>query len=111
VAWFATERNQHRLDALLKQITVSEVDVQSSDALAGTTVVFTGTLASVTRDEAKELARRAGAQVSSSVSKHTSFVVAGEAPGSKVEKAQTLNVPVKTEAEFLALVGHTVVSE
>jgi DNA ligase (NAD+) len=102
VDWFANERNQHRLDALLAHITVTETQA-ATGVLAGTTIVFTGTLASLTRDEAKERARLAGATVSSSVSAQTSFVVAGEAAGSKAEKAIALGVPVKSEAAFLAL--------
>jgi DNA ligase (NAD+) len=101
VAWFGAPRNQHRLDALLEHITVREGSTAMSGVLAGATVVFTGTLPTLTRDEAKDLARQAGAQVSSSVSKHTTFVVAGDAAGSKAVKAQSLQVPLFSEAEFL----------
>ncbi len=103
VTWFSDSRNQHRLDALCAHIEVRARQSAASGALVGTTVVFTGTLESVTRDEAKERARLAGAQVSSSVSKQTTFVVAGAAAGSKVAKAEALGVPIKTEAEFLSL--------
>ena len=75
--------------------------------LAGQTVVLTGTLASLTRDEAKDRLEALGAKVSGSVSKKTSFVVAGEAAGSKQAKANELGVPVWDEAQLLALLaGH-----
>ncbi len=71
--------------------------------LAEQTIVLTGTLASLSRDEAKERLEALGAKVSGSVSKKTSFVVAGEAAGSKLDKAQELGVPVWDEAQLLAL--------
>ncbi len=71
--------------------------------LAGNTYVLTGTLSSLTRDAAKERLQRLGAKVSSSVSKKTTAVFAGEAPGSKVDKAEALEVPVLDEAALLNL--------
>jgi DNA ligase (NAD+) len=71
--------------------------------LAGKTVVLTGTLPTMGRDEAKELLEAAGAKVSGSVSKKTSYVVAGSEAGSKLIKAQELGVPVLDEAGMLAL--------
>ena len=71
--------------------------------LAGKTVVLTGTLPTMGRDEAKELLEAAGAKVSGSVSKKTSYVVAGAEAGSKLAKAQELGVPVLDEAGLLAL--------
>lgn len=73
--------------------------------LAGKTIVFTGSLRRLTRQEAKELARTAGAHVASSVSRKTDFVVVGEAPGEKYEKAQALGVPTVSEDVFLKMVG------
>ena len=72
--------------------------------LAGLTVVLTGTLPTLTRDEAKEKLEAAGAKVAGSVSKKTSYVVAGEEAGSKLDKARELGVPVLDEAGLLALV-------
>jgi DNA ligase (NAD+) len=69
----------------------------ASGPLAGVTVVLTGTLAGFTRDEAAEAVQALGAKVSGSVSKKTSFVVAGESPGSKLDKAASLGVPVLDE--------------
>jgi len=86
---------------LLKAIPATAAVVQSP--LAGQTIVLTGTLTSLSRDEAKERLEALGAKVSGSVSKKTSFVVAGEAAGSKLDKAQELGVPVWDEAQLLAL--------
>lgn len=71
--------------------------------LAGKTLVVTGTLPKLKREEAEQLIRDHGGKASSSVSKKTSYVVAGEAAGSKLEKARELNIPVLTEDEFLSL--------
>jgi DNA ligase (NAD+) len=78
----------------------------ASRLLAGVTVVITGTLPNLSRDEAAEAVRAAGGKVSSSVSKKTSFVVAGENPGSKYDKAIELGVPVLDEPNFQTLLAH-----
>jgi DNA ligase (NAD+) len=77
----------------------------ANSPFAGKTVVFTGTLTGITRSEAEEAVRRLGGKTSSSVSKATSLVVAGESAGSKLTKAQELGVPVITEAEFVQMIG------
>jgi len=74
--------------------------------LAGVSVVVTGTLASFSRDEAGEAIRQAGGKVTSSVSKKTDFVVAGENAGSKYDKAVELGVPIRDEAAFNVLLAH-----
>jgi DNA ligase (NAD+) len=75
--------------------------------LTGKTFVLTGSLANLSRDEAKKLIESAGGKVSGAVSKKTSYVVAGEDPGSKFTKAQELGVPTLTEQELLELIkGH-----
>ena len=76
----------------------------AGQSLAGETFVFTGGLADYSRDQAKELVEQHGGQVTSSVSKKTSYVVAGTDPGSKLEQAQKLGVKILTEAEFTDLV-------
>jgi DNA ligase (NAD+) len=77
---------------------------QRTAQLTGLTFVLTGTLPTLTRDEAKEKIEAAGGKVAGSVSKKTSYVVAGEEAGSKLDKAQELKVPVLDEAGLLALI-------
>lgn len=77
----------------------------SGNILDGKTLVFTGELKTMTRTEAELLAKEYGGKASGSVSKKTSYVVAGEAAGSKLKKANELGVPVLTEEEFLKLIG------
>jgi DNA ligase (NAD+) len=75
--------------------------VELKGTFAGKTVVLTGTLATMSRDEAKEKLESVGAKVAGSVSKNTHFVIAGTEAGSKLDKAQALGVPVLSEAEFI----------
>jgi DNA ligase (NAD+) len=83
--------------------------VVDAGRLAGRRIVLTGTLAGFTRDEAKEAIEARGGRVVSSVSRKTDFVVAGEAPGSKLERARELEVPVLDEEGFRRLLaGETV---
>ena len=82
-----------------------------SDILSGKSFVFTGTLETMTRPEAEGKAKMAGARVSGSVSKATSYVVAGENAGSKLERAQELGVPVLTEQEFMSMLAATPVND
>ena len=74
-------------------------------AVTGKTVVFTGTLTQITRNEAKAQAERLGAKVAGSVSKKTNYVIAGSDAGSKLTNAQALGVTVLTEDEWLSLIG------
>jgi NAD-dependent DNA ligase len=73
--------------------------------LSGKTIVLTGTLPSLSRDEASDLIRKAGGSVTSSVSKNTNYVLAGESPGSKYDKAQELEIPILTEEQFLKMIN------
>lgn len=105
VAFFANEGNRQvirDLQSLGVRMPEHEREQQQT-VLAGKTYVLTGTLDSLTRDAAKERLQRLGAKVSGSVSKKTSAVFAGEAPGSKVTKAEALGVPVLDESQLLAL--------
>ena len=79
---------------------------RAPQVLAGKTVVLTGTLPTLSRDAAKDMLEAAGAKVAGSVSKKTSYVVAGEDAGSKLARAQELGVPVLDEAGMLALLQH-----
>ncbi len=76
-----------------------------SSPVAGKTVVFTGSLEKMTRDEAKAMAERLGAKTAGSVSKKTDYVVAGPGAGSKLGKAKEFGVSVLTEDEWFDLIG------
>jgi DNA ligase (NAD+) len=102
--FFSRPSNQ----ALVEKLKEAGVDMTAekkkrSTQLAGLTFVLTGTLPTLTRDEAKQKIESAGGKVSGSVSKKTSYVVAGEEAGSKLDKAQELKIPVLDEAALLAL--------
>ena len=104
-AHFADPRQQDLLDRLLAagvSPTVTEV-APRTDEFAGKTFVFTGTLVHQKREEAEQIVKQRGGRASGSVSKQTSYVVAGENAGSKLTKAQELGVPVLTEEEFLEM--------
>lgn len=109
IEFFAEEHNQEQLHALLREITVKPfVRAQTKETpVTGKTVVFTGTLTKLTRNEAKAQAERLGAKVSGSVSRKTDYVIAGAEAGSKLDNARALGVTVLDEDEWLALVGRT----
>lgn len=100
--FFAEDHNRTEIDSLLKLINVEEFTppAKSDNPLAGKTVVFTGTLITMTRSEAKAKALAVGAKVAGSVSKKTDFVVEGADAGSKAKKAAELGVTVISEEEF-----------
>jgi DNA ligase (NAD+) len=99
VEFFAEPRNEEQIDALLSEVTPKEAErPQASDSpVAGKTVVFTGSLERMTRDEAKAMAERFGAKVASSVSTKTDLLVAGPGAGSKLKKATELGIEVIDE--------------
>ncbi len=102
--YFAKEQNQHLLDRLLEEITLEKMVLPKAGKLSGKSVVITGTLETMSRTEAQQKARDAGADVNDSVSKNTDYVVVGEKPGSKYEKAKKLGVKILTEQEFVVLI-------
>jgi DNA ligase (NAD+) len=103
--YFAEAHNRRRIERLAAQVKIREAARPRSDsAVAGKTVVFTGTLETMTRDEAKASAERLGAKVSGSVSKKTDYVVAGPGAGSKLADAKKLGVKVLTEDEWAKLI-------
>jgi DNA ligase (NAD+) len=105
-AYFAEDHNRALVQDLYAQLQVQDAERPKTDtAVAGKTVVFTGALERMTRDEAKARAERLGAKVSGSVSKKTDIVVAGPGAGSKLKTANELGVQVMTEDEWLAMVG------
>jgi DNA ligase (NAD+) len=106
VEFFKEPRNRRALDALLREISVEPMEQAKRDTkIAGKTVVFTGTLERMTREEAKAMAERLGAKVAGSVSRKTDYVVAGPGAGSKLAKAKEAGVAVLSEDEWLKLVG------
>jgi DNA ligase (NAD+) len=104
-AYFAEDHNRRIVQNLVAQLDIADAEQPRGDtAVAGKTVVFTGALERMTRDEAKAQAEALGAKVASSVSKKTNIVVAGPGAGSKLKTAAELGVQVMTEDEWLALV-------
>lgn len=99
--WFGNRDNQMLLTRLQKYLKIQRVMAPAAGPLSGQTVVITGTLPTLSREEAEAHVRRAGGKAASTVSAKTSFVVAGENPGSKLDKARQLGVRVMEEAEFL----------
>ncbi len=110
VSWFKDKDNIAMLDRLLKHITILGGSTPKSlggrtPKLKGKRVVLTGTLKTMSREDAKNKIREAGGKVSSTVSKNTDFVVAGSKAGSKLKKAQKLGAKVLSEQEFVKMLG------
>jgi DNA ligase (NAD+) len=104
--FFGEDHNRALVDRLLAELTVMPAERPKTDTVvAGKTIVFTGALEKMTRDEAKAQAETLGAKVSGSVSKKTDLVVAGPGAGSKLKTATDLGIEVITEDEWLALVA------
>jgi len=104
--YFGEPHNRQLVDKLVEQVRVTDAErVATTSPVAGKTVVFTGSLERMTRDEAKAMAERLGAHVSGSVSKKTDLVVAGPGAGSKLKDAQKHGVEVIDEAGWFKLVG------
>jgi DNA ligase (NAD+) len=105
--FFAEPHNREALDDLAQEVTPEDVVVVATDGnpFAGKTMVFTGTLVTMSRDEAEAQAERLGAKVTKSVSKKTDFVVVGADAGSKATKATELGVRMLTEAEWREMAG------
>jgi len=105
-AYFGESHNRGIVERLTREVTILDAEKpKSNSAVAGKTVVFTGSLEKMTRDEAKAMAERLGAKVAGSVSKKTDYLIAGPGAGSKLAEAQKHGVAVLTEDEWLKLVG------
>ena len=105
-AYFAEKHNLGIVERLTTHVQVLDAErPKANSPVAGKTVVFTGSLERMTRDEAKAMAERLGAKTSGSVSKKTNYVVAGPGAGSKLNKAREAGVTVVTEDEWLKLIG------
>lgn len=105
VEWFADEENKKIFNHLLEEVEIETVKKAKGAKLSGKTFVLTGTLPTLSREEAGEKIRAAGGKVSSSVSKGTDFVLAGENAGEKLMKAEELGVKVIDEDGFLSMLG------
>jgi len=105
-AYFGESHNRRIVERLIKEVEILDAEMPKIDsAVAGKTVVFTGALETMTRDEAKAMAERLGAKVAGSVSKKTDYVVAGAGAGSKLAEAKKLGVAVLTEDEWAKLIA------
>ena len=106
VSFFEEPENLETIEKLKAAgVNTKEVVVTGAEGpLSNKTLVLTGSLESLTRNEATELIERHGGRVSSSVSRKTDYVVAGTDPGSNLDKARQLGIPVLTESEFLELI-------
>jgi len=105
-SYFGEDHNRGIVERLTKQVRILDAEKPAATSpVAGKTVVFTGSLEKMTRDEAKATAERLGAKTAGSVSKKTDYVVAGPGAGSKLSKAAEMGVTVLTEDEWFALIG------
>ena len=106
-AYFGESHNRGIVERLTKELSeiVDAEKPKSNSAVAGKTVVFSGSLEKMTRDEAKANAERLGAKAANSVSKNTDYLIAGPGAGSKLADAKKLGVAVLTEDDWLKLIG------
>lgn len=106
IEWFNDEENKEEVERLLSEVEITtEEKALKSDIFAGQSVVLTGTLPSFTRSQAQKLIEENGGTCQSSVTKQTTLVLAGEAAGSKLAKAQSLGIKIIDESEFLKLLS------
>lgn len=111
VDWFSRPTNRKVLEKLkaagVWPVEKKQVTPEVLLPLTGLTFVVTGTLKRFSREEVKEYIQSHGGKVSESVSRNTSYLVVGENPGSKLERARALGVPILTEEELIAMVEHS----
>ncbi len=106
VNFFRIESNVNTINKMLAAgVEIIYVQKAKGDKLEGMTFVLTGTLENYTRDQAKDLIEKQGGKVTSSVTKKTSYVIAGDNPGSKYDKALKLDIPIIDENQFKELIG------
>ncbi|MDI2090771.1 NAD-dependent DNA ligase LigA [Commensalibacter oyaizuii] len=111
IAFFSEDHNIETLDDLAAELTIETVETSQEGRLVGKTLVFTGTLTSMTRSEAKDIAERLGGKVTSSVSAKTDYVIEGADGGSKARKAKELNINCLNENEWRELIGYPPIEE
>lgn len=102
-AFFADTNNQEEVDVLLKEVTVLEEEQKRQGTFSGLTFVITGTLPTLSRDDAKKMIEDQGGKVSGSVSKATSYLLAGEGGGSKRSDVEKLKIPVISEEDLIKM--------
>ena len=106
IEWLHSEQSLHLIETLRAAgVNMDSREAPAGDTLTGKIFVLTGTLERFTREEAASKIEALGGKVSGSVSKKTSYVVAGDNPGSKLDKAQNLGVIILNEDEFLKIIG------
>ena len=103
VHWFHSDENKRLISRLLRVVSIEKINLnkKKKGVFSGKTIVLTGTLSHMSRDEAKAKIRAEGGDVSGSVSKETDYVIVGENPGAKFTDAEKLGVKILTEQEFL----------
>jgi DNA ligase (NAD+) len=114
IAWFSSEDTQTMLSELLEcnyLLEVEQVPVITIETFSGLTFVITGTLEKMTRGEAKALIKKHGGKVTGSVSSKTSYLVAGQKAGSKLDKARKLDIKILTEEQLLLLIKTEAIDE
>ncbi len=105
VDWFGDKENSRELDELLQYLRIQKVEGKIQNTLSGKTFVLTGTLSGMSRDEAKARIKSLGGKVTGTVSKETSYVIAGADPGSKYDNALKLGVEILNETDFIRLLS------
>jgi DNA ligase (NAD+) len=106
IRFFSEAHSRRSLEALLSQVEIRRSEpIAQSSPVSGKTLVFTGTLETMSRDEARAIANRLGAKASGSVSKNTDLIIAGPGAGSKLAEAQKLGIEVISEQDWLRLIG------
>ena len=101
--WFKDKENKKIFDNLLKEVSIAREKAESKGVFTGKTFVLTGTLPTLSRDEAGDMIRAQGGKVSGSVSKNTDYVLAGESAGEKLDKAKELGVKIISEEDLKSL--------
>jgi DNA ligase (NAD+) len=106
VSYFNSDLNQNIFEKLLRNITVDTyMNSFKESPYTGKTIVLTGTLNNMSRDEAKYVIQKMGAKIGNTVSKNTDFVIVGENPGSKVKKAMELNIKIINQDEWIKIIS------
>jgi len=105
ISYFNSPANKNIFKKLLKNITIENyTDLSIQSPYSGKTIVLTGTLKTMSRDEAKQLIQRMGAKIGNTISKNTDYLIIGDNPGSKAKKAEELNVKIINEDEWIKII-------